>query len=109
MEVRENVQGLKEEGKEVYEELKAVVEEFVRMQLHPSPYGLRQVGMALLELREIMLQDCLDMRFTKEAIQRVRWWIENTRRGNSYELWKDLRELKEFIQKLKEMGHGCEG
>ncbi len=66
---------------------------FIQMELHPSPYGLRMVGEALLELREIMLT--YDDALLEAAIQQIEFWIENTKRGNSYDLHTVLRELRE--------------
>ncbi len=66
---------------------------FIQMQLHPSPYGLRMVAEALLELREIMLT--CDDALLEAAIQEIEFWIENTKRGNSYDLHTVLRELRQ--------------
>jgi hypothetical protein len=75
------------------ERLMKALTEFIHMQLYPTPYGLRCVAQALLELREIMLT--LDKALLEDAIQQIEFWIENTKRGNSYELYEALRELKQ--------------
>jgi len=84
------------------QELMDVLMEFVHMALYPTPYGLRQVAEVLMELRELMLMDGLDHSLTIEAMQQIKYWIENTRRGNSYDLGQVLREFRRFVEELEE-------
>jgi hypothetical protein len=70
-----------------------VLWEFIHMSFHPSPCGLRQVADVLLEVRSILLVDDLLSTDTQRAIQEIEFWIENTKRGNSYDLAKVLRSI----------------
>jgi len=70
-----------------------VLWEFTQMVFHPSPYGLRQMAEVFNEVRRILLADDLAGTLTQEAIQQIEWWIENTKRGNSYDLAPVLRDL----------------
>jgi hypothetical protein len=77
------------------ERLMAVLTAFIQKQLYPTPYGLRMVGEALLELREIMLT-CNDA-LLEAAIQEMEFWIRNTELGNSYDLHTVLRDLRASV------------
>ena len=77
----------------VLAELGRVLWEFVCIVFHPSPYGLRQIAEVFIEVRRILLADDLAGTLTQEAIQQIKFWIENTRRGNSYDLVPVLRDI----------------
>jgi hypothetical protein len=79
----------------LYKRLYEAVKTFIEMELNPTPASFRQIGMALLELREIMLEDNPFDTLTEEAVEIIEHWIENTKRGNSYDLYKELRKLRE--------------
>jgi hypothetical protein len=70
-----------------------VLFDFTQMVFHPSPYGLRQMAEVFIEVRRILLADDLAGSLTQEAIQQIEWWIENTKRGNSYDLAQVLRDI----------------
>jgi hypothetical protein len=70
-----------------------VLWDFIVLAFYPSPYGLRQVAEVLLEVRRILLADDLAGTLTQEAIQQIEFWIENTKRGNSYDLASVLRDI----------------
>jgi hypothetical protein len=89
-----------ERERQIRTRLMKALMEFIHMQLYPTPYGLRCVAQALLELREIMLT--CDDALLEASIQQIEFWIENTKRGNSYELYKVLREMKEaYLRSLQ--------
>ncbi len=67
--------------------------EYVQMQFCPTPACLRDIAEVFLEVRKILLDDDLLSTLTQEAIQQIEFWIENTRRGNSYDLAKVLRGI----------------
>jgi len=82
------------EGRDpVLAKLGYVLWEFTQMVFHPSPYGLRQIAEVFIEVRRILLADDLAGTLTQEAIQQIEWWIENTKRGNSYDLVPVLRDI----------------
>jgi hypothetical protein len=90
--LEERLSGLKHRDP-VLDRLGHVLWEFIQMQYHPTPYGLRQIAEVLIEVRRILLADDLAGTLTQEAIQQIEWWIENTKRGNSYELAPVLRDI----------------
>ncbi len=90
--IEERFSVLKERDPVLYR-LGQVLWEFIQMQFYPTPYGLRQVAEVLIEVRRILLADDLAGTLTQEAIQQIEWWIENTRRGNSYDLAPVLRDI----------------
>jgi putative protein kinase ArgK-like GTPase of G3E family len=85
------------------EELMELLWELVRKELYPTPYALRQVGQALLELREIMLMDDLEHTHTKRTIEEIKTWLENAKHGNGYELWKALKEYRELMKSVNKV------
>jgi len=93
------------------QELMDLLMEFVVMALHPSPYGLRQVAEVLMELRGIMLMDDLNHTLTRGVMEEIRFWVENTKRGNSYDLAAVLREIRERHEDMRKLGveNECQG
>ncbi len=83
-------------------ELLELLLEYVSLALFPTPYGLRQVAEVLLELREIMLVDGLDYALTGEAMDHIRRWVEEAKRGYTFDLGGLLRDLRVFAEKLDE-------
>ncbi len=83
-------------------ELRELLLEYVSLALFPTPYGLRQVAEVLLELREIMLVDGLDYGLTGEAMDRIRRWVEEAKRGQTFDLGGLLRDLRSFAERLDE-------
>ncbi len=83
-------------------ELQELLLEYVSLALFPTPYGLRQVAEVLLELREIMLVDGLDYGLTGEAMEHIRRWVDEAKRGQTFDLGGLLRDLRAFAEKLDE-------
>ncbi len=91
-------------------ELLDLLTEYVALALYPTPYGLRQVAEVLLELREIMLIDGLDHALTGEAMNYIRRWVEEAKRGQTFDLGGLLRDLREYAERIEEgwIGDECE-
>jgi hypothetical protein len=83
-------------------ELLALVKEFVDVALYPTAYGLRQVAEVLMELREIMLMDGFEYSLTKQAMEYLRSWLENAKRGHFYDLAQILREFRQYVEEMEE-------
>jgi hypothetical protein len=89
---------------ELWERLNQDLEWFFKISLDgkPTPARLRFISETLAELREIMLMDDLNDTWTLEATRILEAWIERTLTGNSFDLVKELRQLKEFVANTRQ-------
>jgi len=66
----------------------------------PTPGRLRFIAEVFLELREIMLKDDLEHSLTIEAANIIDMWIKGIQNKNSFDLLKELRDIRELAEVL---------
>jgi hypothetical protein len=79
-------------------EMLELLMKIIKDELYPTPGRMRFIAELLLTLREIMLMDKLEDRYSKEALRLVKYWVE----GGDFDLIKELKDFAEFLKRLKE-------